>query len=78
MELPNNAELAADFPQGDDLVLLMRVRDLIRTAAKEDGFTETGCGVGCGPENSKGSADVGLRLGGTKIEVQIFIPSDTN
>lgn len=72
--LPEDMELAADFPQGKRAEILWRVRELIREAAKADGFHEVGCGIGCGGENSFGSADVGLKLDGHQIEIRIDLP----
>lgn len=70
-------ELAHDFPSGDGLRAIMRVREAFREAAIDAGFDVTGCGVGCGGENSDGMADIGLRVNGRNVEVRIDLRKQT-
>jgi hypothetical protein len=63
----SEAVLADDFPTGDDLVLLMNIRNMIRDRISAMGLPEIGCGVGVG------GADATFRLGERTLSVKISI-----
>ena len=71
---PENDNLAAlpcqshpDFPSGDDLTLLMDIRNAMRELVVARGLPETGCGVGIE------GADASFRLGRRQLIVTISI-----
>lgn len=72
-----NDDAAADFPSGKNAEILWKVREALSAAAKDEGYTETGKGIGCGGENSNGMADIGLIVDGVQVEVRIHLPKQT-
>lgn len=62
-----------EFPQGKQLDVLAKARDVFRWAANEAGFKEIGCGFGV-RDGTDGEADIGLEIDGRKVEVRIYLP----
>ncbi len=65
-------ELAPDFPTGDDLQLLLSVRNAIGDLVGKMGLREIGRGVGCG------GADVSFHVGERYLTINIGIFDPAN
>jgi hypothetical protein len=74
ISIPDEAVLSSDFPHGQNLDILMEVRETLRKAAEEKGYEFNGCGVGVGGENCDGKADLGLSVHGRRVEIRIYLP----
>ena len=61
------AEPHPDFPSGDDLTLLLDIRNMVRERCKAMGLREIGCGVGVD------GADASFYLGDRQLSVSVSI-----
>lgn len=73
--IPVNLPVAPPEHQGSsrDFDIFSHARSVVRSALREAGFEEIGCGFGA-RDGTFGEADIGLKWQGEPVEVRIFLP----